>query len=165
VFDYKSTIEIVAAGFELVGVAIVVVGFVASLVRGAIVWRSDGASDAYVAIRSTFGRSILLGLEVLVAGDIIRTVALQPTLENLALLGLLVLIRTFLAWSLEVEIDGRWPWRRARDEQECTTADVLGWVIHAYSENPCGYRDSKACTIGAYRAPANTPVGRCAMLA
>jgi uncharacterized membrane protein len=81
-------------------------------------WSSQGASGAYVAIRSTFGRSILLGLEVLVAGDIIRTVALQPTMENLAVLGLLVLIRTFLAWSLEVEIDGRWPWQRAQAEQK-----------------------------------------------
>ena len=115
-FDYKSTIEVIAAGFELVGVGIVVVGFVASLAKGARLWSSGGASAAYVGIRSTFGRSILLGLEVLVAGDIIRTVALQPTLQNLAVLGLLVVIRTFLAWSLEVEIDGRWPWQRAQAE-------------------------------------------------
>jgi hypothetical protein len=60
-----------------------------------------------------FGRSILLGLEFLVAADIIRTVAVQPSLENVAVLGLIVLIRTFLSFSLEVEIDGRWPWRRA----------------------------------------------------
>ena len=60
-----------------------------------------------------FGRSILLGLEFLVAADIIRTVALQPSLQNVAVLGLIVLIRTFLSFSLEVEIDGRWPWRRA----------------------------------------------------
>ena len=115
-FDYKATIEVIAAGFELIGVGIIVIGFAASLVRAAIAWRALGASGAYLAVRSTFGRSILLGLEVLVAGDIIRTVALQPTLENLAVLGLLVLIRTFLAWSLEVEIDGRWPWKRAQAE-------------------------------------------------
>jgi uncharacterized membrane protein len=116
--DYKATIEAIAAGFELVGVGIIVVGFVASLVKGVVAWTRSGASAAYLSIRSTFGRSILLGLEVLVAGDIIRTVALQPTLENLAVLGLLVLIRTFLAWSLEVEIDGRWPWRRAQAERD-----------------------------------------------
>ena len=121
VLDYRVTIEVIAAGFELVGVCIVVVGFVAALIRGIATWPKQGAAGAYVSIRSTFGRSILLGLEVLVAGDIIRTVALQPTLENLAVLGLLVLIRTFLAWSLEVEIDGRWPWRRAQAEQECST--------------------------------------------
>ena len=116
--DYKVAIEVIAVGFELLGVAIVVFGFAAALVRAFVQWRALGASSAYVAVRSTFGRSILLGLEVLVAGDIIRTVALQPTLQNLAVLGLLVLIRTFLAWSLEVEIDGRWPWQRARAEQK-----------------------------------------------
>ena len=61
----------------------------------------------------SLGRSILLGLEFLVAADIIRTVAVQPSLQNVAVLGLIVLIRTFLSFSLEVEIDGRWPWRRA----------------------------------------------------
>jgi hypothetical protein len=64
-------------------------------------------------VRTVFGRSILLGLEFLVAADIIRTVAAQPSLQNVAVLGLIVLIRTFLSFSLEVEIDGRWPWRRA----------------------------------------------------
>jgi uncharacterized membrane protein len=64
-------------------------------------------------VRATFGRAILLGLEILVAGDIIKTVVLQLTLLNIVVLGLLVVIRTFLAWSLELEIDGRWPWQRA----------------------------------------------------
>src|SRR5450830_1836487 len=96
VFDYTQTIEAISAGFELVGVGIVTAGFAASLVKGVRLWPTQGASGAYVGIRSTFGRSILLGLEVLVAGDIIRTVALQPTLGNLLVLGLLVLIRTFL---------------------------------------------------------------------
>lgn len=122
--DYKATIELVASAFELVGVGIIVVGFVAAIVRGAMLWPKSGANGAYVAIRSTFGRSILLGLEVLVAGDIIRTVALQPTLGNLAVLGLLVAIRTFLAWSLEVEIDGRWPWQRAKAEQDRARGDA-----------------------------------------
>lgn len=117
-FAFTQTIEVVAAAFELAGVGIVVVGFAGALVRGFRLWRTQGAAEAYAGVRSTFGRSILLGLEVLVAGDIIRTVALQPTLENLAVLGLLVVIRTFLAWSLEVEIDGRWPWKRAQIERE-----------------------------------------------
>jgi uncharacterized membrane protein len=64
-------------------------------------------------VRTVFGRSILLGLEFLVAADIIRTVAVEPSLENVAVLGLIVLIRTLLSFSLEVEIDGTWPWRRA----------------------------------------------------
>ena len=113
---YTQSIELVAAGFGLVGVVVIVLGFVASLVHAARLWREEGVGAVYGGVRSTFGRSILLGLEVLVAGDIIRTVALQPTLENLAVLGVLVAIRTFLAWSLEVEIDGRWPWKRAEAE-------------------------------------------------
>jgi uncharacterized membrane protein len=121
VFGYAQTIEVIASAFGLAGVGIVILGFAGSVVRGAVLWRASGAGEAYAGIRSTFGRSILLGLEVLVAGDIIRTVALQPTLQNLAVLGLLVVIRTFLAWSLEVEIDGRWPWSRAQAERECAT--------------------------------------------
>ena len=67
---------------------------------------------AYEAFRATFGRAVLLGLEILVAADLIRTIAVEPTLKNLAILALLVVIRTFLSWALEVEIEGRWPWNR-----------------------------------------------------
>lgn len=121
--SYTQLIDIIAGGFGIIGVGIILAGFVASVVNAVRVWPREGASVAYVSTRSTFGKSILLGLEVLVAGDIIRTVALQPTLGNLAVLGLLVAIRTFLAWSLEVEIDGRWPWTRAQAERECRTED------------------------------------------
>ncbi|MHB1342043.1 MAG: DUF1622 domain-containing protein [Coriobacteriia bacterium] len=119
---YTQAIEFVAGAFGLVGVIIIIVGFAASIVHGVRLRRTQGAGAVYAGIRSTFGRSILLGLEVLVAGDIIRTVALQPTLGNLAVLGLLVAIRTFLAWSLEVEIDGRWPWTRADAENDRGTS-------------------------------------------
>lgn len=67
--------------------------------------------DRYTIYRQRLGRAILLGLELLVAGDIIRTVAVAPTLENLAVLGVIVLIRTFLSFSLELEVSGRWPWQ------------------------------------------------------
>ena len=73
--------------------------------------------DAYNSYRVRLGRALALGLEVLVAADVIRTVALQPTLGNVAVLGLLVLIRTFLSWSLVVEIEGRWPWQHRRLEE------------------------------------------------
>ena len=63
------------------------------------------------------GRGILLGLEFMVAGDIIRTVAVEPTLDSVTVLGAIVLIRTFLSISLEVELDGRWPWQRAGDDR------------------------------------------------
>ncbi len=68
------------------------------------------------AFRKTLGRSILTGLELLVAADIIRTVAVEPTLESVLVLGLIVIIRTFLSFSLEVEIDGRWPWQSRKAE-------------------------------------------------
>jgi len=63
------------------------------------------------------GKALLLGLEILVAADIVRTVVLEPTLQSIAVLGLLVLIRTFLSWALVVEIEGRWPWQPAREEE------------------------------------------------
>lgn len=69
---------------------------------------------AYEDYKHPIGRSLLLGLGFLVAGDVVRTVALGPTLDNVAVLGLLVMVRTFLAWSLTVEIEGRWPWQPRR---------------------------------------------------
>jgi hypothetical protein len=63
------------------------------------------------------GRSILLGLEILVAADIIRTIAITPTFTTVGVLGLIVVVRTFLSFSLEAELDGQWPWRKAKDRQ------------------------------------------------
>jgi uncharacterized membrane protein len=95
-----------------------VVGLVMALTRaGGVLVGGQGADEAYRVVRTVFGRSILLGLEFLVAADIIRTVAVEPSLENVAVLGVIVLIRTFLSFSLEVEIDGMWPWRRAAASQ------------------------------------------------
>ena len=79
--------------------------------------RGGTPAVAYRVVRTVFARTILLGLEFLVAADIIRTVVVQPSLENVAVLGLIVLIRTFLSFSLEVELDGRWPWDRASEAQ------------------------------------------------
>lgn len=102
--------------FEIAGVATIVIGFVVALTNAAARLQSKGRGEAYSALRRTFGHSILLGLEILIAADLIRTVAVEPSLANLAVLGALVVIRTFLAWTLEVEIDGRWPWQRCDDE-------------------------------------------------
>lgn len=74
--------------------------------------------ETYRSYRQNLGRAILLGLELLVAADIIRTVAVDPTLQSVAALGLIVLIRTFLSFSLEVEINGRWPWQHSGDERQ-----------------------------------------------
>jgi uncharacterized membrane protein len=111
---FEETMDAIARGVEVLGIVTLVVGLAAALVRaGLVVAGGQGGEEAYRTIRTVFGRSILLGLEFLVAADIIRTVAVQPSLENVAVLGLIVLIRTFLSFSLGVEIDGRWPWQQA----------------------------------------------------
>lgn len=113
---FTQFMELISRAFEIIGVSVVVIGFWVALFQGAIHASRKQYRLAYEAVRATFGRSVLLGLEALVAADIIRTVAVEPTLDNLYVLGLLVLIRTFLSWSLEVEIDGRWPWQKSCDE-------------------------------------------------
>ena len=113
----------IAQLFELIGMAVIVAGTLYALVKyaasGLGLWtieRTAGGRDLVAAFRKTLGRSILTGLELLVAADIIRTVAVEPTMESVLVLGLIVLIRTFLSFSLEVEIDGKWPWQQARRE-------------------------------------------------
>jgi uncharacterized membrane protein len=93
------------------GVAVIVSGAVIAAVTAAIRLGHHEAGT-YRRFRQQFGRTILLGLELLVAGDIVRTVAAQPTLTSVAILAIIVLIRTFLSFSLEVELTGRWPWQQ-----------------------------------------------------
>ena len=100
----------VTRGFEVIGVLIILIGAVVAVVR--FVGGRSGAEDRFSCLRSDLGRSILLGLEFLVAADIIGTVAIEPTLDSVIVLGVIVLIRTLLSFSLEVEIEGRWPWQR-----------------------------------------------------
>ncbi|MHC1557890.1 DUF1622 domain-containing protein [Actinomycetospora sp. C-140] len=104
----------VAEAFEIVAAGLLVVGLLWSFVLAALTWaRTRAAHRAYLALRESFGGTLLLGVEVLVAADLIRTIAVEPTLENVAVLGLIVVIRTFLSFSLEIEIEGVPPWRRA----------------------------------------------------
>ena len=104
----------VAQGFEALGAGILVLGVIWSFVLGAVAWRRSGQSaQAYLVLRQAFGGALLLGLEVLVAADLVRTVVVAPTLDNVLVLGLIVVIRTFLSFSLETEIEGAAPWRRA----------------------------------------------------
>ncbi|MFB7115539.1 DUF1622 domain-containing protein [Streptomyces sp. NPDC056291] len=106
--------ERAAQVFEAVGAMVLVVGFVLSMVVATRAWRrSRHSADGYLALRRCFAGALLLGLEVLVAAGLIRTVAVAPTLDNVGVLGLTVLIRTFLSFSLEVELEGVVPWRRA----------------------------------------------------
>lgn len=104
---------------ELTGVAIIAAGALGTLLW-AIYRVASGvsATEAVVALRSNLGRVILLGLEFLVAADIINTVAVEPTLASVAALAGIVAIRTFLSFSLEAEIEGRWPWQRGRQRPE-----------------------------------------------
>src|SRR5262245_16786552 len=105
-------VERSATGLELLAVAIIVVTIlIATATYVGMILRRVADVTTYRGYRHQVARALLLGLEILVAADIIRTVALEPTLKNVAILGLLVLIRTFLSWGLVVEIEGRWPWQ------------------------------------------------------
>lgn len=113
----QSWIENAAIGLELFAVAIIIVGFVYGSAKFIIeLARRIDTKTSYTAYKAFMGRTLLLGLEVLVAADIIRTIALEPTLQSVTVLGILVLIRTFLSWSLVVEIEGRWPWQKAEEK-------------------------------------------------
>jgi uncharacterized membrane protein len=111
--SFVEVMEHVAQGVEAFGVVVLVGGLLWSLGLAGTRWRRSGSgSDAYRLLRSSFGGVLLLGLEILVAADLIKTVAVATTLENVVVLGIIVLIRTFLSFSLEVEIEGTLPWRR-----------------------------------------------------
>ncbi len=116
--DLQHIIETVGRYMDFAGVAVMVVGAVISIpmaLRGFQPKRLPAGSEplsAYRSYRQLLGRSILLGLELLVAADIIRTVAVTPTYESVGVLAIIVLIRTFLSFSLELEITGRWPWQK-----------------------------------------------------
>jgi uncharacterized membrane protein len=107
--DINTLIGYVAKFIEVCGVLTILIGGAISTIRF-IIDHLAKIENSYEDFRSALGRSILLGLEFLVAGDIIGTVAVEPTFKSLGVLGLIVLIRTFLSFSLEVEIKGRWPW-------------------------------------------------------
>ncbi|CAB4874867.1 MAG: DUF1622 domain-containing protein [Actinobacteria bacterium] len=106
-----NNLEQVGQAFDWLGVGVIIAAALVTVALAAKAWRSSGADAAYVVTRRTLGRGLLLGLEVLIAADLIRTVAVDLTLESVAALGLLVLIRTVLSFSIQVEIEGNLPWR------------------------------------------------------
>lgn len=112
-------VEIGALAIEVLAVATILFAVLYSfgryLVRASL---RPGTGEGYEQLKISLGRALLLGLEILVAADIVRTVALELTLESIAVLGLLVLIRTFLSWALVVELEGRWPWQRSPAARE-----------------------------------------------
>ena len=103
--------EPIATGLELFGVLVILLGTVLATSIFISDWRGKRRHDAYDRYRANLGRGILLGLELLVGADIVATVTAPLTFTSVGLLGLVVLIRTFLSFSLETEIEGRWPWK------------------------------------------------------
>ncbi|WP_431234160.1 DUF1622 domain-containing protein [Mycolicibacterium psychrotolerans] len=119
--NFFEVIETVGKAIDATGVAVIAIG---ALLSATGVLRRLRTGDAYKAFRQQLGRSILLGLELLVAADIIRTVAVTPDARSVAVLAGIVLIRTFLSFSLELEITGYWPWQKNRQPQ--ATPDLSG---------------------------------------
>jgi uncharacterized membrane protein len=108
---FRHIMEVVGTSVDGVGVFIVAGGMLVATARLAV-HRAQDTGNYYSLYRQDVGRAILLGLEFLIAGDIIRTVVVAPTLQNVVVLGMIVLIRTFLSLSLQLEIEGKLPWRR-----------------------------------------------------
>jgi uncharacterized membrane protein len=108
-FSVRDAIEVSATAIEALAVAVIVIAIAYGTVRFLLHMRSrpEGAYERY---KVHLGKALLLGLEFLVAADIIRTVALEATMANVLMLGMLVIVRTFLSWALVVEVEGRWPW-------------------------------------------------------
>jgi uncharacterized membrane protein len=114
---FQDWVDLAGRVIDGAGVVAVVVGVAVASIF-ALVRLGRRETPVYRPYRRFLGRSILLGLELLVAADIIRTVAITPTLESVGVLAAIVLIRTFLSFSLELEITGRWPWQKAPAEGE-----------------------------------------------
>jgi uncharacterized membrane protein len=155
----------VAQGFEALGAAILVVGVIWSVVLAAMTARrARSSARAYLVARQAFGGTLLLGLEVLVAADLVRTVAISPTLDNVLVLALIVVIRTFLSFSLETEIEGVAPWRRAlaggagRIRRAAADARDAGPPPDAPGRGP-GHRPSRAVRSRS-AARSSLPAGR-----
>ncbi len=108
---YRELMDWIGTAIDAVGVVLIVAGALLATWRF-LFRRHEGPANSYSVYRQDLGRAILLGLEFLVAGDIIRTVVVSPTLNNVLVLGLIVLIRTFLSMALQLEVEGRWPWQR-----------------------------------------------------
>ena len=115
--DHQGFIELMGEWGDALGVAVIVVGVVWGLIRFPLDLSRQGIEFAYKMVRNQITRTLLLGLEVLVAADIIRTVAVSPTLMSVAVLAAIVVIRTFLSWSLILEMEGRWPWQKASPDK------------------------------------------------
>ena len=124
--NYNDTMERVAQGFEVAGVAILVVGSLLAFVSAALGLRGGGGRAAYQRARQGVGRAILLGLEVLIIADIVLTITIDRTFDSAITLGIIVLVRTFLSFSLEIELEGTLPWRRGATDKRPDPAVSVG---------------------------------------
>ena len=120
---YRELMTLTGRGLDAVGVCVIVFGAVIASVRFAARPKISD-TDRYRTYRQDLGRAILLGLELLIAGDIIRTVGVAPTLENVFILALIVVIRTFLSMALQLEVEGRWPWQRTAGADAVVRVDT-----------------------------------------
>ncbi len=120
----RNLVEMAVLGIEVLAVTVILIAILFGTVRYVFHFIRR-IPESYEQYKVQLGKALLLGLQLLVAADVIRTVALEPTLENVTVLGMLVLVRTFLSWSTVVEIEGRWPWRGPAqlDEPERPSAD------------------------------------------
>jgi uncharacterized membrane protein len=119
---FEEWMEHVVHGFEIVGIAVLAVGSIIGIVRGAALLRQGDEHAAYRRVRHDIGQSILLGLEILIIADIVLTITIDPTLESALALALIVLVRTFLSFSLEIELDGVVPWHKGRQTERSDAA-------------------------------------------
>jgi uncharacterized membrane protein len=114
--NFEEVISVTGKIVDGAGVTVMVLGIITAGARFAQrLTRRDGSTEPYPALRRELGRSVLLGLELLVAGDIIRSVALSPSFESVGVLAVIVAVRSFLSTTLEMEISGHWPWQRSDD--------------------------------------------------
>jgi len=126
---FTEAMDHVAQAFEALGALILAAGTLWSFLIAALTLRRSGRPrQAYTTLRQAIGGTLLLGLEILVAADLVRTIAVAPTLANVLTLGLIVLIRTFLSFSLETEISGTPPWRRAPANGAATIRETSAGV-------------------------------------
>jgi uncharacterized membrane protein len=125
-FDFQQVVETAGKAVDLSGIAILIVGSLmaaAGFLRDLL--RNTTLSTAYRTFRVGLGRAILLGLELLVAADIIRTVAVSPSFTSVGVLAIIVVIRTFLSTALEVEVEGRWPWHERQSGQGGSSRETV----------------------------------------
>jgi uncharacterized membrane protein len=114
--DFKSAVDAISKAIDAAGVVVVVIGLLVATGGFLVALRAAGPrGGAYTGYRQQVGKAILLGLEFLVAADIIRTVAVAPTFTGVGVLAVIVIVRTFLSFTLDVELDGRWPWQSRSD--------------------------------------------------